>query len=198
MTTHYQRLSHKLLAPETSIFGSLAPEPASVALKDKAELVFTDFQYTRPFLISATASIGQVNDKMIACDVRLLFVTDTDGALLGLVTYTDVFGEKPVRYIKEHGGTREEILAQDIMTPLTQLEALQQSDVRKASVGDIVETIKATGRQHMLVCDTQQDGSQLISGIFSSTHIEKLLGMKIELSSRANTFADVERALADQ
>ena len=195
MTTHYQQLSHKLLAPGTSIFGTRPPESASVALKDKAELVFTDFQYIRPFLISTTASIDQVNDKMIACAVRLLFVTDTDGVLQGLVTYIDVFGEKPVRYIKEHGGTREEILAQDIMTPLTQLEALKQSDVRKASVGDIVETIKAEGRKHMLVCDTQQDGSQLISGIFSSTHIEKLLGMKIELSSRANTFADVERAL---
>ena len=82
------------------------------------------------------------------------------------------------------------------MTPLAQLESLDQSEVRKASVGDIVETIKAAGRQHMLVNEVNDDGSQVITGIFSSTHIEKLLGMKIELSSRANTFADLERALS--
>lgn len=195
MTATYHKLSHKLLSPGTSIYGNRPVESASVTLKDSAESVFTDFKYIRPFSISATATIDQVNDKMIACGVRLLFVSDSGGILQGLVTYTDVFGEKPVNYIKEHGGKREEILAQDIMTPLAQLEALDESDVRKASVGDIVETIRSAGRQHMLVNEAQQDGGQLITGIFSSTHIEKLLGMKIELSSRANTFADLERAL---
>ena len=191
MTTNYQTLAHKLLTPGTSIYGSQPEQTTSVTLRDEANSVFTDFRYIRPFSISATASIEQVNDKMIACGVRLLFVSDSDGVLQGLVTYTDVFGEKPVNYIKEHGGKREEILVQDIMTPLAQLEALDQADVRRASVGDIVETIKAAGRQHMLVND-----DQVITGIFSSTHIEKLLGMKIELSSRANTFADLERALS--
>ena len=196
MTTHYQTLAHKLLSPGTTIHGGQTPTTASVTLRDRAESVFTDFRYIRPFFIGATASIDQVNDRMIACGVRLLFVSDSKGLLQGLVTYTDVFGEKPVNYIKEHGGKREEILAQDIMTPLAQLEALNQADVDRANVGDIVATIKAAGRQHMLVNQTLEDGSQVITGIFSSTHIEKLLGMKIELSSRANTFADLERALS--
>jgi hypothetical protein len=81
------------------------------------------------------------------------------------------------------------------MTPLAQLEALQYEDVVKASVGDIVETVKTAGRQHMLVIATLEDDTQLITGIFSSTRIEKLLDVKIELSARANSFADLERAL---
>jgi hypothetical protein len=32
--------------------------------------------------------------------------------------------------------------------------------------------------------------------LFSSTHIEKLLDIEIELSPRAQTFADLERALS--
>ena len=82
------------------------------------------------------------------------------------------------------------------MTPLAQLEALHRSDVAKSRVGDIVETIKAAGRQHMLVSDDLgENGDQTITGLFSSTHIEKLLGVKIELSARAQTFSELERAL---
>ena len=82
------------------------------------------------------------------------------------------------------------------MTPVSQLEALQLADILKARVGDIVETIKSTGRQHILVCEDQPDGKHAIKGLFSSTQIENRLGIKIEMSPRANTFADIERALA--
>ncbi|MDH3387066.1 MAG: hypothetical protein OEN02_04100 [Gammaproteobacteria bacterium] len=196
MNTSYQNLPHKLLAPGTSIPLSHDPEEASVSFEDDAAMVYTDFTHTRPFAIGPTARIAQINDKMIACGVRLLFVAEADGVIKGLVTYTDLFGDKPVRYMREHGGSRDEILAQDIMTPLAQLEALTRADVRRASVGDIVETIRLAGRQHMLVGDGDADGAPVITGLFSSTHIEKLTGCKIELSTRAHTFADLEQALA--
>ena len=195
MNNSYQSLPHALLAPQTSILQQQTIENAPVTRNDSAELVYTDFTHVRPFTISPTATIDQINARMMACGVRLLFVTETDTVLQGLVTYTDLFGEKPVRYIREHGGSREEILAQDIMTPLAQLEALSKADVLKASVGDIVKTIETAGRQHMLVCHTHENGNQTVIGLFSSTQIEKLTGIKLELSTRAHTFADLERAL---
>jgi CBS domain containing-hemolysin-like protein len=195
MNTNYQNLAHDLLTPGTTITHRDQPEPCSIKLADSAARVYTDFSLTRPFSVSATTPIDQVNEKMIACGVRLLFVTEGDAVLQGLVTYSDLFGDKPVRYIQAHGGTRNEILAQDIMTPLAQLEALHRSDVAKSRVGDIVETIKAAGRQHMLVSELGENGDQTITGLFSSTHIEKLLGVKIELSARAQTFSELERAL---
>ena len=196
MNTNYQNLAHELLAPGTTITHHHQSEPSSIKLADSAARVYTDFSLTRPFSVSAATPIDQVNEKMIACGVRLLFVTEGDAVLQGLVTYSDLFGDKPVRYIQAHGGTRNEILAQDIMTPLAQLEALHRSDVAKSRVGDIVETIKAAGRQHMLVSDDLgENGDQTITGLFSSTHIEKLPGVKIELSTRAQTFSKLERAL---
>jgi CBS-domain-containing membrane protein len=195
MNTNYQNLAYKLLAPGTTITHHHQPEPRSIKLADSAARVYTDFSLVRPFSVSAATPIDQIDAKMIACGVRLLFVTEGDAALQGLVTYSDLFGDKPVRYIQAHGGTRNEILAQDIMTPLVQLEALHRPDVEKSRVGDIVETIKAAGRQHMLVSDFSENGNQMITGLFSSTHIEKLLGVKIELSARAQTFSELERAL---
>jgi CBS-domain-containing membrane protein len=195
MNASYQNLPHAFLAPGSALIQAHEPRHGSIKLDDRAELVYTDLSHTRPFTVNPRATIDQVNDKMIACGVRLLFVIDAEEKLHGLVTYSDLFGDKPVRYIKEHGGTRGDILAQDIMTTLQRLETLDIKDVLKARVGDIVETIKATGRQHMLVCSTSANGQQRIVGLFSSTHLEKLLGVKIELSSRAQNFADLERAL---
>lgn len=195
MNTPFQILPHNLLTPGTSIYQGDAAESASVSLRDPARSVFTDFHHTRPFSIGSAATIAEVNGKMIACGVRLLFVADSGGALRGLVTYTDLFGEKPVRYIQEHGGNRGQIVVLDIMTPLSRLDSLQYGDVLRATVGDIVETIRDSDRQHLLVSQILENGSQVIIGMFSSTHIEKRIGMKIELSARANTFADLERAL---
>ena len=195
MANDYQILPHRLLSPGATINQAQSSDSKPITLDDKAEVVLTDFKHTRPLSITATATLDETNSKMIASGVRLLFVTEADGVLQGLITYTDVFGEKSIRYISEHGGSREEILAQDIMTPLARLEVLRYEDVVKASVGDIVETIKTAGRQHMLVIATLEDDTQLITGIFSSTRIEKLLDIKIELSARAHSFADLERAL---
>jgi CBS-domain-containing membrane protein len=132
---------------------------------------------------------------MIACGVRMLFVTDSSDELIGLVTSTDFLGEKPVKYIQEHSGTREDILVQDIMTPHSRLEALALPELQNAYVGDIVETMKSIGRQHMLVVDSDEQGNGVIAGLLSISQIEKQLNLKIELSTRANTFSDLERAL---
>jgi CBS domain-containing protein len=195
MGNHFQVLSHQLLSTGATIKQSRQTGSKPVSLDDSADAVLTDLRHIRPFSITSMATIDDTNNMMITVGVRLLFVADNEGLLQGLITYTDLFGEKPVQYIKEHGGSRSDILAQDIMTPLLHLEALRQSDVDKASVGDIIETVNIAGRQHMLVTTNLEDGTQVISGIFSSTRIEKLLGIKLELSARANTFADLGRAL---
>ena len=110
-------------------------------------------------------------------------------------TATGVNGDKPVRAIQENGVSQEESLAQEIMTPLAQVEALQKKDVLRVRVGDIVETLRVAGRQHMLVSDINEKGEQIVCGLFSSTHLEQVLDIKIELSPRAHTFAELERAL---
>jgi len=196
MNGSYHNLRHQSLPSNTTISHNIGGNKERYKLADSANSIMTDFSRSQPFLITATATIDQINDKMIACGVRLLFVVEGDDVLQGLVTHDDIIGEKPVRYVQEHGGTRGEILARDIMMPRGRLEVLQFQDISNARIGDIVETIKSVGRQHLLVVESQDDGSQYISGMFSSTHIEKHLGIKIEISRRANTFADIERVVA--
>ena len=49
--------------------------------------------------------------------MRLLFVLDGDRFVVGVITATDLLGEKPMRFVQERGGTRSDILVADIMTP---------------------------------------------------------------------------------
>lgn len=196
MNKEYKNLPHKHLSSGTMISGDKNTMEGKISLDDPAISIMTDFSVVRPFQITATATIDEINQKMIACGVRLLFVAENNDELQGLVTYNDIFGEKPVRYLQEYGGQRHEITTEDIMTPVEQLQALRLSDVSRASIGDILKTIQNSGRQHLLVVKNQaQDEAQVITGLFSSTHMEQILGIKIEVSPRANTFSDLERAL---
>jgi len=197
MMNNYKCLSHHLLSVGSTINHAHGVESKPITLADKASMVLTDFRYNRPFWTTPTATIDQVQAKMIACGVRMLFVAENDGQLLGLITHTDVSGEKPVRYVQEHGGGRGDIFAQEVMTPLTEIEALRRKSLTRAKVGDIVKTLMEEGRRHLLVTSEGADGTQIISGLFSSTHVEHMLGIKIKLSTRANTFVDIERALIE-
>jgi signal-transduction protein with cAMP-binding, CBS, and nucleotidyltransferase domain len=169
--------------------------PTDVSFDDPALEVMTDLNEITPFSIEPTASIDATNEKMIACGVRLLFVTDIDGNLSGIVTAKDIMGEKPVQYIKEHGGKREEIIVQDIMTAKRNLDVLSFNDVKRASVGDIIETMQMLGRQHTLVEEVSEKGFSVIRGIFSTAQISRQLGVTIDPAMRATTFADVERVV---
>jgi len=196
MDSNYTSISYTIL-PRTTLLRK--PDHmllTDVSLDDQATVVMTDLKHVVPHSIDAIATLGMANEKMIACGVRLLFVADIKGVVQGLITATDILGDKPVRYISEHGGDRDSILVQDVMTQNEHLEALAFRDVCRASVGDIVETIKLFGRQHLLVTEVnEKSGDANIRGLFSATQISRQLGQEIIINTNANTFAARQQAI---
>jgi len=193
MLSNYKPIKYSALSTETQ----LAQPIHTVLLEDRAVNVMTDLNKIRTFTIEATATLEFAVTKMIACGVRLLFVMNSENVLVGLVTASDLLGEKPILYLQKNGGAREHILIQDLMTPRESLKTLQLSDVSRSRVGDIVETMLEFGRQHILVVDFQKENhNEYICGLFSTTQISRQLGTTIDVSPRANTFAEVENAIA--
>ena len=127
--------------------------------------------------------------------VRLLLVVDADRRVHGLVTANDILGEKPVKTAVQQGVHRSEVQVRDIMTPRDALEALDIRDVETATVGHIVTTLKAAGRQHTLVVDQDTKGRQRVRGVFSATQIARQLGIVISTEAVACTFAEIEASL---
>jgi hypothetical protein len=87
-------------------------------------------------------------------------------------------------------------MVRDIMTPKDRLEVMLMEDVLRATVADIITTLRTTGRRHALVLDEDpHTGRPAIRGIFSVSQIGKQLDQLIETTEVANTFAEVKMAL---
>lgn len=172
-----------------------AAEIRPVGMDDPAMLVMTDFKQVRALTIQATTSMQNALNKMIANGVRMLLVVDVHNAIVGLITSTDIAGEKPVRVVQERRISREDLLVGDVMTPRDKLEAVNISDLTAARVGHVVMTLQAVGRRHALVIETEANGSQNLRGLISATQVEKQLGTSIDTPEIARNFAQVGELL---
>ena len=137
---------------------------------------------------------------MIGHGVRSLFVVGEADVIVGIVTATDTLGERPIQFAHERGLRHAEVLVHHVMTPAAQLEAIELRDVLQARVGDIVETLKRSGRQHALVINggsaEPAPVERTVRGIFSLTQIARQLGLPPHVGGVAKTFADIEAAIA--
>jgi CBS domain-containing protein len=193
--------SFKALASHPFKAGSGFTSPSqvlrqNVTLNDPAIDVMTDLRTVPVVNIRAMTTMEKANAKMIRNKVRTLLVLDDTDKVAGILTATDVLGEKPVRFLQQVGGTHADILVRDVMTVQRDLEVLKLEDVSKARVGDILATLKAHGRQHAIVVEENADGSQFVRGLFSATQIARQLGVKVKTAEIAKVFAEIEAAVS--
>jgi CBS domain-containing protein len=169
--------------------------PKSITLESPALDVMTDLRHIYAAVIEPQVTMESANAFMILRGVRSLLVLNQDRALGGIITASDILGEKPLRFIRERGVKHNEILVADIMTPLEQMEAIPIGAVEHAKVGHVIASLRESGRQHTLVIENNAAGKPVVCGIFSSTQIEKQLGAAIPSSEVARTFAEIEAAV---
>jgi CBS domain-containing protein len=166
--------------------------PGRVTLDDPAFSVMTDLREVRAATTTPGEAMSRAHALMIQRGVRLLFVLDAHGAIVGVITATDLLGEKPMRFMQSHGVSHGDIQVSDIMTPASVLEAIPMQDVAQMRVGHIVATHKAVRRQHLMVAE---DGGRRVRGLFSMSQVARQLGLELQTMEVAQTFADIEAAL---
>ena len=90
---------------------------------------------------------------MITRGVRSLFVVDDAPTLLGVVTSTDISGERPIQLAYSRRIRYSDVPVRDIMTPADRLEMLDLADVAAARVRDVIATLKlAAGSMRSSSC----------------------------------------------
>ena len=188
-----------LLYPMQSDVSYFRPQqdfPDRVIVDSPALFVMTDLRVVPAVTVDARVSIQDALKKMRHDGVRMLLVIDADKLVQGLITATDLQGEKPLRYLEQVGGHHDDIEVGHIMTLHERLEVLRMADVLRASVGDIVATLQQAGRQHALVVDEPPAAPlEVVRGIFSATQISRQLAMPVDTLGPARTFAELEMAL---
>jgi CBS domain-containing protein len=191
----YTRLPARNLDKHVGLLRPACVLPERVGLDNPALDVMTDFRRLTAFIATPGDTIKQAEERMIRRKVRLLFVMDTHDRVAGLITSTDIHGEKPLQVVQSRGIHREDVLVADIMTPVDRLEAVDYDDIAHARVGHVLETLKARGRQHTLVIE-HTEGQQMVRGLLSLSQLCKQLGVTVETTEVADTFLEIEQQLA--
>lgn len=193
MMNEYKSLPVQYLSGTVQISKPASPNP--VKLDSPASEVMTDLRKLHAAVIAPNITMEVANNYMMHRGVRTLLVMNDDTSLAGIITATDILGEKPMRFIQDRGVKHSEILVRDMMTSLENLEAIPLEEVTHARVGNIVASLRESDRLHALVIDENTIGLSRICGIFSWTQIEKQLGIVIPPNNVAKSFAEIESTL---
>ena len=195
MDRAYQPLPSRELGANAGFRRPMQPQPPRVSAESAALEVMTDLTRTAPATIRPQAPLSGANQFMITRGVRLLLVADDHENVLGVITATDILGEKPVRAATERGVRRDELIVADVMTPLEHVEAIEYGELRGAHVGHVLETLRQAGRQHALVVENEGNRA-MVRGIFSVSQIARQLGIALPADAEvARTFSEIESVI---
>ncbi len=182
------------------------PPSGRVTAASPALEVMTDLARVAPATIRPQAPLSGANQFMITRGVRLLLVVDDLENVLGVITATDILGERAMLAATQRGLRRDELTVADIMTGAGLVEVIALADVEGARVGHVVATLRRAGRQHALVVDydTLPPARPLeaplrrtmVRGIFSISQIARQLGVALPAAGEvARTFAEIGSAI---
>jgi len=177
-----------LCKPERGILRRIAPD-------DPAMKMMTDFMVIPAAAVEASRTIDQVSELMKLRGVHLLFIRTPEGEIEGLITATDLLGEKPGNVMRERGISHSEVLVTDIMTPAAFFEAVDYEEAVNAKIGQIITTMRRLNRQHLMVVEFNPRGAQTIRGLFSLSQVALHLGIELKATDVAKTFAEIEAVL---
>jgi CBS domain-containing protein len=192
MERDYQPLSIYELGAGAGFHRPTQAQAERVGLDSPALQVMTDLTRASPATIRPQAPLAGANQFMITRGVRLLLVVDDHEKVLGVISATDLLGERPTQVAVARGLRRDELSVADVMTEAAQVDVLTLADVERARVGHVLETLRRSGRQHALAVDA----AGLVRGIFSISQIARQLGVPLPAGGEvARTFSQIEAAI---
>jgi len=183
--------------PPGTVIAQARHWPNPITPESPALEVMTDLTKVKAATTSPSTTLRQAEQIMIYEGVRMLFVVSDMPAIEGLVTTTDLHGDQQMRLVQQRNIRYDELRVADVMADLSVLDAIDFDDMKAATVGNVVATLRRYGRNHLLVAEGPTvDAPRRVRGVFSRTQIERQLGAPVPITEVANTFADVVQMLS--
>jgi CBS domain-containing protein len=157
----------------------------------------TDLTQVKAATIGPRHTLAQAEQAMVYLGVRMLLVVTHMPRLEGLVTLTDLHGERQMRRVHERQVHFDELEVADVMTGIDELDAIDFARMPAARVSHVIATLQRFGRNHLLVVEagSGSDAGQRVRGVISRAQIERQLGTPIPITDVAGNFAEIKRAL---
>lgn len=180
----------------TSLAQVQPTDNAPVTLASPALAVMTDLTQVKAATTHPRTTLRQAEQAMIYQGVRMLFVVTDMPLIEGLITATDLGGDKQMRVVHERHLRYDDLCVADVMTELGALDAIDYARVRAAVVGNAVATLQRLGRNHLLVVEgATAQTPRRVRGVISRSQVERQLGRQVDITPIANSFSEIERAL---
>ena len=95
---------------------TLVQSDSHAELNDPATAIFTDLRIAPSVVVPAAEPLAESLRLMQLAGVRMAFVVDTPGGVIGLVTAADLHGERRMLAARNRGVAHEELTVSDVMT----------------------------------------------------------------------------------
>lgn len=164
-------------------------------LTDPAWSVFTDLRYSACVTVDHLDRLGTTAELLHKCGVHMGLVTDARGDIVGMVSAEALRGERPLQRASAARIHHDELTLEDLMAPLSDWAVVDVEELTHARVGDIAQTLHATGQRYLFVTE-HIDGECVLRGLFSARRIESALQAHLPEDGHAHTFAELESMLA--
>jgi hypothetical protein len=165
-------------------------------LSDRALSVFTDLRYSAIVTADHLDRLGETAELLLKSGVHMGFVSDVHGRIVGMVSAEQLGGERPLQRAMAANVRHDELTLEDLMAPLSDWAVIDAGELAHARVGDIVETLHATGQRYLFVTEKLEDGEIALRGLFSARRIEEALEAAIDSDGHAHSFAELGSLLA--
>lgn len=150
--------------------------PELVHMDDPAMSILIDFTKTPPYIIKPNETLDHAINEIEINQTHLLLVINNDGFFEGIISSEDVWGEKPIKLIQERRIHRDQVTVKMIMTPLSEITALDFGVIQSAKIGNIVKTLSLHKQYYVLVTSSSTNQqAPIIRGIFTAIQISKQL-----------------------
>lgn len=198
MTEKYPALTFRTMPVGVSYSRPEQDFPGGLTAGSPALAAMTDLRKITALTVERSNTLAATRERMKKLGVRMLLVTGATGAVMGIITVTDLDSDRPEKIAAKTGEQPEELLVQDIMTLRGRIEVLRLEDVAGARVGQVLSSLLQAGRRHALVLD--DDGRQHrpeICGIFSLTRLCGQIGLDISPGDSLQRITEALQGILD-
>lgn len=174
----------------------LCPQSLNEALDldSSASYIVTDFANKTPQVIEKDVLIDDALYMMKMGHVRSKLVVDNNDNFLGIVSSSDLVSYKVLHIAQLRNQPRKDLTVENVMVKKDELYAIDFTKVSQISIGQVLETLKDLGNQHVLLIDQQKH----LRGIISSTDIARALHIPVNINEKAHSFKEIFKVVYDK
>jgi CBS-domain-containing membrane protein len=153
------------------------PKLTVAVTQDSSALdVMTDLAVIKAETIAPHITLAEAQQVMIHRGVRALFVTEKFPCIDGLITATDILGEKPLKLVTNQNIKFQNLKVREVMTELSDLNVVDYDEVKNALVSNVMATFKKLKCTHIVVVQAAKiQGPARIRGLISQTQMDRQL-----------------------